>query len=277
MGRTLTQARQLHSRILAKYDDPNYQNTSLDHWTENDLHQPGENRRHKDGDLEYSIVEDWALLDEIYDDLNRILFEGVLSVPDVSWSIAGKNDHRDEWERYAHELTSMTIDPRAKPNGTRNTCKPRIMLWERPDWNDRNQRMVFYIELLLHGMIHAFLIRYTCNCIACKDKYIQVEYKTGHGIVWQQIARDIEKFCKKRLAITVDLQREKAMAEEWYSYRGVLDKKLCEELELNEARVRIILNSLEESGFAVPLPFYHGTTRTDGNPVDSMEDVVVLR
>ena len=125
------------------------------------------------------------------------MFDDLLDPPGVSWSITGVDDGGDECKRYAGEDTSMTIDPRASPTCCRDSNRPRIMLWEMSEMENRDQRMLYYVELLLHGMIHAFLTRYTCKCLGCSDRYLQIEYKTGHGIVWQQIARDLERFARK--------------------------------------------------------------------------------
>jgi hypothetical protein len=197
MSRTLTQAQELLSRILARYDDPNDTNASFQDWFSSGFYQPGTNRRHRIGQEEYSIVEDWKLLEDIYTNLSKILFDDLLDPPGVSWSITGVDNGGDECKRYAGEDTSMTIDPRASPTCCRDSNRPRIMLWEMSEMENRDQRMLYYVELLLHGMIHAFLTRYTCKCLGCSDRYLQIEYKTGHGIVWQQIVHDLERFARK--------------------------------------------------------------------------------
>jgi hypothetical protein len=138
------------------------------------------------------------------------MFNGFLDMPGVYWSMICEDE--GEWERYVDEDTSMTIDQRLSLPRTTSKMKSHIMIWERPDIVNRDARMLYYVELSLHDMIHTFLIRYTYKCRACSEKYLE-EDTNGHLLVWQQIARDVDSLSLRKSDIRVDMERAQPMAE----------------------------------------------------------------
>ena len=152
------------------------------------------------------------------------MFNGLLYMPGVYWSMIREDG--DEWERYVDEDTSMTIDQRLSLPRTTSKMKSHVMIWERPDIVNRDARMLYYVGLPLHDMIHAFLIRYTCKCRACSETYLEDD-RNGHLLFWQQIARDVENFGLRKLDIRVDMKRAQPMAEQWHCYNAVVEEKLC--------------------------------------------------
>jgi hypothetical protein len=90
------------------------------------------------------------------------MFNGLLDTPGVYWPMICED-----------EDTSMAIDQRLSLSRTTSKMKPHITIWERPDIVNRDTRILYYVGLSLHDMIHAFLIRYTCKCRACSEKYLE--------------------------------------------------------------------------------------------------------
>jgi hypothetical protein len=107
-GRTLFQAQQLLTKILSKYNTPNYANPSLRHWFDQDLCHAG--RPGILHDYNYSFEQDEACLRKCSDALIGIAFDGLLESDRVRWAMTRETD--EEWKRYQHKGAMITNRPK---------------------------------------------------------------------------------------------------------------------------------------------------------------------
>ena len=59
------------------------------------------------------------------------------------------------------------------------------------------------LEVLLHEMIHAFLMLFHCHCVDClKESATEIGY-TGHGKTWEKMANQIQQAASAKLNLRV--------------------------------------------------------------------------
>jgi hypothetical protein len=255
-GRTLPQAQQLLTKILSKYDAPNYTNLNLRHWLDQGLYRPS--TPHIAPQRNYSSDEDEACLRKCSDALLDIVFDGHLTTDSVLWAMIREND--PEWERYQHRggmiTNRLSVSSRTPPNR-----KVNIYVWEKRQIPDPEKRMRHYIGILMREMLSAFLIVYTCMCDYCRVTYGEMEGITGHGIVWQECAYLIENFCLRILGIELDLGRVRAIAKELHYSNSFAEEKACQELGMDAEVVKSFMWGLQGKTLQEELPFYQGPTK----------------
>lgn len=80
-----------------------------------------------------------------------------------------------------------------------------------------------YLATLLHEMIHAFTMTFTCGCNSCEEIFARDYGAKGHGATCHAMATAVEEFVTERLGFDLSLGIATAMEEEWYLTEANLD------------------------------------------------------
>ncbi|KUJ08870.1 uncharacterized protein LY89DRAFT_764330 [Mollisia scopiformis] len=137
--------------------------------------------------------------------------------------------HRDgddsmEWEANKDSLEEVYGHTLREPYGRphREIVHCPITIFQRP-WDTPESRLKSYIETLLHEMVDAFIVTYTCGCEICQELFAQEYGQRGHGETWHAMATALEETVTDRLGIDVSLGIPAAMSDEWYRTNADLD------------------------------------------------------
>jgi hypothetical protein len=82
--------------------------------------------------------------------------------------------------------------------------------------NLRNTKRDFYLGVLLHEMLHAYIAIYLCTCNeGCNALYGAAMGRSGHGDLWIDAAFAIEQATGPLLGMRLDLGREGGLKSEY--------------------------------------------------------------
>lgn len=76
------------------------------------------------------------------------------------------------------------------------------------DIPNREARLKYYLQDLLHEMCHAFLGVYSCKKVVGRELCgveSSAQSKNGHGSAWKDMARKIEDSTERYLGLKLDL------------------------------------------------------------------------
>lgn len=79
-------------------------------------------------------------IDEVYKNLNDIVFNGLLKQLEVRWSISCNTE--PDRGCYVDEHTSMTADYRTVSSSTPEKDRPHLHIWERSDLKEPEVRWI---------------------------------------------------------------------------------------------------------------------------------------
>ena len=89
----------------------------------------------------------------------------------------------------------------------------------------REERLVAYLGILLHQMIHVFLLFYCCRDPECLD-VVRRRGDRGYLYIWQDIAFALEDAVWELLGLNLDLLRKWALVEELSANREVWEEDM---------------------------------------------------
>lgn len=112
---------------------------------------------------------------------------------------------------------------------------------------DTTYRLEHYLETMLHEMVPAFIMIYTCCCPSCTDIFALQYGQKGHGRTWHAMATILEEVVNEKLGINVFLGIADGMAE-WYLTGADL-----QEVDLGNLGRRNMVKRVED------LHFYNGS------------------
>lgn len=235
---------------------------AIQKWMREKMNQPGSTLRKG----ENNPVEDEKLLREYFYHFSKILFDGRIheAVKDIGAETEELVDAVHlQMEKRGDESIEQWEKTRAGWRGrTRihsnhgynpNDIEVIITMWEQPLLSNPVERMTAYAGTLMHEMVHAYMALYCCMCTKCTSLYEGVDDMgaTGHGVVFQRILFEMEKFCRDVLHFPLKLGREYSFAGELFRMKAPLNKQICGELGLDIEKIEAVMKRLERGEIEV--------------------------
>jgi hypothetical protein len=126
----------------------------------------------------------------------------------------------------------------------------KITIWKETE-PSRRYRLLKYLGTLLHEMIHVFFDLWACNHISCHPK-LERRGATGHGWAWQDTTFALEKACRDKTFLGLDLStgRAESLAHE-VNTAGLNippSGELRERWGIESEKVRLIIKELKKRG-----------------------------
>jgi hypothetical protein len=171
-----------------------------------------EHQRFSQQSEEPPIQDEILLLEEYYDAFNEIFFFTALRHNCSGFEMVRAGT--DEWKEQKSKTKLAYTIGNWPYVSSRHKVQASIHILEIVESETHTQRMKNYIESLLHEMIDAIILIYTCPCADCGNKYKFDLRETGHGRIWQAIAHAVENFCFNKLGLEFDLGRALGLASE---------------------------------------------------------------
>lgn len=182
---------------------------------------------------EWTSAED-ETLEELHDVFNKAFFRGALSPARNPLEFIRKNNtDGSPNKKWTSSKAGLSQPDGALPGSRRSV----IRIYETS--LDSGDRLKYYMNVLLHEMIHSLEINYCCRCHSCNSGLQDFWGQTGHGVGFIKLLKKAQAFAKRMMNIDLHVGLREGLATEIYALQ---EKQLeiewpWEELGLSESEM----------------------------------------